>query len=103
MPTYAQISSINDILVEDFDNDGVTEVLLVGNLYASEVETTRNDASYGCLLTFDKNGENMMAIRPAESGLFSMGDVKKVGKININGQQCVITATNNGPISIHRY
>jgi len=103
MPNYAQISSINDILVEDFDNDGVKEILLAGNLYASEVETTRNDASYGCLLTFDKNGENMLALKPAESGLYSMGDVKKVGKIKIGGQQCVITATNNGPISIHSY
>ena len=103
MPNYAQISSINDILVEDFDNDGAKEILLAGNLYASEVETTRNDASYGCIVTFDKGLESMMALRPDKSGLFIGGDAKKVGKIKIGEELCVITATNNGPVSIHRY
>lgn len=103
LPSYAQISSINDILIDDFDGNGIKEALLVGNLYVSEVETTRNDAGYGCLMSFDQNMENIVALKPSESGLFIKGDTKKVSKIKIGEQNCVITAINNGPITIHRY
>ena len=47
LPNVAQLSSINQILVQDFDNDGNLDVLIAGNLYNSEVETPRNDASHG--------------------------------------------------------
>ncbi|MER3373286.1 MAG: VCBS repeat-containing protein [Allomuricauda sp.] len=103
LPGYAQISSINDIVVTDFDGNGSQDLVLAGNLYTSEIETTRNDASYGCFITFDGNLENMTAFKPSTSGLFIRGDAKKIGKINIGGQNCLITAINDGPVSIHRY
>ncbi|MBO0323633.1 VCBS repeat-containing protein [Muricauda sp. CAU 1633] len=103
LPSYAQISSINDILIDDFDGNGSQDLVLAGNLYTSEIETTRNDASYGCFITFDGGLENMTAIKPSTSGLFIRGDAKKVGKINIGGQHCLIVAINDGPISIHHY
>ena len=103
LPSYAQISSINDILIDDFDGDGTNDLVTAGNLYTSEIETTRNDAGYGCLLTFDKNMENVEALKPSESGLFIKGDAKKISKINIGGHDCIIAAINNESISIHRY
>lgn len=102
LPNYAQISSINDILIEDFNQDGMKEVLVAGNLYTSEVETTRNDASYGSLITFDENIENMVALKPSESGLFINGDCKKVRKIRIGTANYLISAINNGAVSLHR-
>jgi hypothetical protein len=103
LPNYAQISSINDILIDDFDGDGNKEILLAGNLYASEVETTRNDASYGCVISFDKNIENMTALKPFESGLFIKGDCKKIGKIKIGKANYLVSALNNDHVSLHRY
>lgn len=103
LPRYAQISSINDILIDDFDGNGSKDLVMAGNLYTSEIETTRNDAGYGCFITFDSNLENMVASKPSDSGLFIRGDAKKVSTINIAGQNCLIAAINNGPISIHRY
>ncbi len=102
LPNYAQISSINDILIDDFDGDGTKELLLAGNLYVSEVETTRNDASYGCIITFDKNIENMKALKLSQSGLFIKGDCKKVGKIKIGEVNYVVSALNDGHISLNR-
>lgn len=102
LPNYAQISSINDILIDDFDQDGLKEVLVAGNLYVSEVETTRNDASYGSLITYDKNLENLKAIRLSESGLFLIGDCKKVGRIKIGEINYLISAMNDSAISLHR-
>ena len=103
LPNYAQISSINDILINDIDGDGTIELLLVGNLYASEVETTRNDASYGCIIDFDKSIENMVALKPSESGLFIKGDCKKVGSIKIGEINYVISALNDDHASLHRF
>ena len=103
LPNYAQISSINDILIEDFDHDGIKDVLVAGNLYTSEIETTRNDASYGSLITFDKKIENLFALKPSESGLFINGDCKKIDKIIINGSNYLISALNSGSVSLHRF
>tara|TARA_R110001583_G_scaffold17014_21_gene69383 strand:+ start:717 stop:4016 length:3300 start_codon:yes stop_codon:yes gene_type:complete len=102
LPNYAQISSINDILIEDFSQDGIKEILVTGNLYVSEVETTRNDASYGSIITFDKNIENLKALKPAESGLFIKGDCKKIGKIKIGETNYLISAINDDAVSLHR-
>ncbi len=103
LPNYAQISSINDILIDDFDGDGAKEILLAGNLYASEVETTRNDASYGCVISFDKNIENISALKLSESGLFIKGDCKMIGKIKIDKVNYLVSALNNDHVSLHRY
>ena len=102
LPNYAQISSINDILIDDFNQDGMKEVLVAGNLYTSEVETTRNDASYGSVITFDGNLNNMKALQPSQSGLFIKGDCKKIGKIIIGEVHYVISAINDDAVSLHR-
>jgi hypothetical protein len=102
LPSYAQISSINDILIDDFNQDGMKEILVAGNLYTSEVETTRNDASYGSVITFDENLEKLKALQPSESGLFIQGDCKKVGKIKIGELHYLMSAINDGTVLLHR-
>ena len=102
LPNYAQISSINDIIIDDFDQNGMKEILIAGNLYSSEVETTRNDASYGSLIKFDDNIENLTALKQSESGLFIKGDCKKISKIKIGGVNYLISAINDSAISLHR-
>ncbi len=54
LPIEAQISSINKIVVDD--NDSNLDIVAVGNLYSSEVETPRNDASNGLLLKGNVKG-----------------------------------------------
>ncbi|MGB0948787.1 MAG: FG-GAP-like repeat-containing protein, partial [Marinirhabdus sp.] len=43
LPRLAQLSSLNGILVKDVNADGFLDAIVSGNLYGSEVETTRND------------------------------------------------------------
>ena len=94
LPNLAQLSSINQILVDDFDKDSKLDVVVAGNLYSSEVETPRNDASNGLLLKGDGLG-GFTAVRALDSGLYAPGDVKDMAKIKINGQDHYIVAKNS--------
>ncbi|MEO0528182.1 MAG: FG-GAP-like repeat-containing protein, partial [Bacteroidota bacterium] len=93
LPLKAQIAPTNQILVADFDLDGTKDIVLGGNLYASEVETPRADAGFG---TFLKGvGDTVFKARePWESGLFMDGDVKDLAIINVQGASYILVAKN---------
>ncbi len=95
LPNEAQISNVDAILLEDFDGDGNKDILLAGNMYPVEVETTRNDASVGLFLKGDGKG-GFIPVPPTESGLFLEGDVQKLMFINTPGNRLIISAVNNG-------
>ena len=94
LPIEAQFSSINQILVDDYDNDGNLDAVIAGNLYVSEVETPRNDASFGLFLKGDGAGE-FKAISMEDSGLFIKGDTKDLAKITIGNDAYIIAAKND--------
>ena len=94
LPIEAQMSSINKIVVDDYDNDSNLDVVVVGNLYSSEVETPRNDASNGLLLKGNGKG-GFMASRALESGLYAPGDVKDMAKITVNGKEHLLLSKNS--------
>ncbi|WP_242135634.1 VCBS repeat-containing protein [Aestuariivivens marinum] len=96
----AQISSINDMVIEDFNGDGNLDIIAAGNLYNAEVETPRNDASYGLYMQGDGKG-NFKSLMPYESGIYSIGEVRHIKKINISNKSSYIFAINNNtPIVI---
>ncbi len=94
LPILAQFSSINQILVKDFDGDQLPDAVVAGNLYGSEVETPRNDAGIGMFLKGDGSG-NMKAIPNRVSGLFAPGDVKDMAMITIGNSDYIVVAKNN--------
>ncbi|WP_062052784.1 VCBS repeat-containing protein [Aquimarina longa] len=99
LPKEAQISSIHQILVNDFDKDGSLDALIAGNMYGSEVETPRNDAGYGLFLKGNgKGGFNPM---PAtESGVFIRGDVKDMALLQTSTSDYCIIAKNNDHLQV---
>ncbi|MEW4922240.1 CRTAC1 family protein [Algibacter sp. 2305UL17-15] len=94
LPAEAQVSSINKILVDDYDNDGALDAVIAGNLYSSEVETPRNDGGYGVFLKGNNDG-TFKALKPSESRFFTKGDVKDLEQISVNGKDFIIAAKNN--------
>ncbi|MDH3709868.1 MAG: VCBS repeat-containing protein [Cyclobacteriaceae bacterium] len=95
LPIEAQVSSINNILVADFDHDGHIDLLLSGNLYASEIETPRNDAGMGLFLKGDSKG-NFKAVPLTESGFFAPHDAKDMKLITVGSQGTpVVLVANN--------
>lgn len=97
LPAEAQLSSINDILIEDFDGDGFKDAIVAGNLYASEVETTRNDAGTGVFLKGNGNG-NFKALRYRETGLLLRDDIKKMKMLQGKNERILIVGNNNSSL-----
>ncbi|MEX2592919.1 MAG: VCBS repeat-containing protein [Anditalea sp.] len=84
LDNFAQIASINTMVTLDVNQDGHLDVVYAGNLYGSEVETPRSDASYGGLLMGDGKG-GFISQMPYESGLMIKGEVKSAQKMNLAG------------------
>lgn len=101
LPVEAQLSAINGIIVDDFDGDGTKDILLAGNKFDSEVETTPADASPGLLMKGLGNLE-FKCLKPFESGFFVPYNVKDIRPIKIQDQWSVLVASNNDRLRIFK-
>lgn len=99
LPFSAQISPINDILIEDFNADGNLDLLVGGDLYAAEVETPRSDAGIGLIMLGDGQGE-FQPLSYSSSGINMGYDVKALGMIKNGGRSVIVTANNQGPLEL---
>ncbi|GAA4933823.1 VCBS repeat-containing protein [Algibacter agarivorans] len=100
LPSLAQLSSVNSIIINDFNNDDNLDIILSGNLYTSEVETPRNDANLGLYLVGNGSGE-FEPIDASESGLYIDGDVKKTTIIkSATGSNRILSVANDGYLKI---
>ena len=82
------------MVVKDIDLDGNLDIVLGGNLYNAEVETPRNDSSYGLWLKGDgKNG--FSALSPRDTGLVMRGDIRNIKLIKVGNENHLIVAANN--------
>ena len=97
LPIEAQFSSIHQILVNDYDNDGKLDAIIAGNLHNSEVETPRNDASHGLFLKGKGDG-TFSPVPVLKSGFYASGDVKDMSEIMVNQERHIIIAKNNDKV-----
>ena len=89
-----QISPINSILFEDFSGDGHKDLLLAGNNFMSEVETTRADAGIGSFLQGNGKGE-FHQVTHQESGFIANKDVRHLIAAKENQKWWVLVVNNN--------
>ena len=95
LPNEAQMAPIFGILPKDWNNDGHMDLLVGGNYYEREVETTRSDAGMGTLLTGDGKG-NFKAASALKTGIVAYMDVRSMTTIdNSNGKPLVMILNNN--------
>ncbi len=101
LPVESQLSSINDIVFFDYNNDSFTDILIAGNLYDTEVETPRSDAGIGLVLQ-NMLGKGFKAISMSESGLLLNYQVKNIAPIKLSpkGTKGFVIATNNDSLRI---
>jgi hypothetical protein len=94
LPNLAQLSNLNDMHVSDFNGDGTLDVLAVGNLYTSEIETPRNDAGTGVLML--GNGKGGFTVqRGSEIGFHADKDAKKLVFLNHNQKNYYLVGNND--------
>ncbi|WP_139955935.1 VCBS repeat-containing protein [Flavicella sediminum] len=99
LPNESQFSSINKFQQIDYNHDAYPDLIAVGNLHNSEVETPRNDASLGIILI--GNGKGFDAITAKESHLFLDGEIKNIAPIKLKHKQTgYILLRNNETLQI---
>ena len=81
----------------DVNKDGNQDVIGVGGIYESEVETIRYDSNIGYILLGDSKGN----LKPYKDINFYNGEnAKQMKKIQIKGKQHLLIANNNAPLSL---
>lgn len=74
-PEMAQLSTINDIMADDIDKDGLTDLVLVGNSYDADVSTGNYDAMATLFLKGNGKAGFTADVR---SGLPGEGEVRRI-------------------------
>ncbi|MCK5400315.1 MAG: VCBS repeat-containing protein, partial [Flavobacteriaceae bacterium] len=97
LPKMAQSMPILDSDTYDFNKDGYEDIIVVGNIYNTEVETPRLDNAYGLVLLSNKK-DGYKIIGPDITGLYTNGNAKSVQLVEQSntGKVLIIIATNNG-------
>jgi hypothetical protein len=95
LPMEAQFAPVYGMLAEDFTGDGNEDILMVGNNFAFELFTGKQDAFIGLLLKGDGDG-NFHPINVDESGFFINGDAKGMASLVMeDGSMLVLVGQNN--------
>lgn len=101
LPIEAQFAPVSQVITGDFDHDGHTDVLLLGNHSDNRLKIGSIDANYGCLLKGDGKGGFTYVDQPT-SGLSVMGDVKSAVEININNIPYLLIGVSDGPLQFYK-
>jgi hypothetical protein len=94
LPYQVQWSTARSIVAEDINEDGIMDLIIAGNMFPVEVETTRADASPGWVL-IGKGDFNFEVLYPDESGFFVPGDVRAIKSISVGDRKCILVAQND--------
>jgi hypothetical protein len=100
LPSMAQISPINGIVVRDLTGSGHLDVYCVGNNYGPEPSTGRFDGGVSVLLRGDGKG-GLTPVPAWQSGLLAPGDTRAVVAVALPGQKGIPTlavSQSNGPV-----
>jgi hypothetical protein len=93
-PEKAQLSTINDMVIDDIDNDGTKDILVCGNTEDPSVIIGTYDATSALLLKGTGNG-NFAAVSPAENGLNVKGESRKMVYLKDKSKATLIFLKNN--------
>ena len=102
LPTQAQMSPVYAVSINDFNEDGIPDIVLGGNLFGVKPEVGRYDASFGVLLT--GNGDGSFTESPSTiSGLHMDGEVRDMVTIKSGNKNQLLVVRNGNSILSYTY
>ena len=101
LPLIAQSFPIHDALATDIDFDGHTDLILVGNIINTEVETPKLDAGNGLLIKRMEDG-TFKHINNKESGILVPGESRSILQMKTTNQKSLFIISQNNK-EIHGY
>jgi hypothetical protein len=99
LPDVAQLSTVNDVLIDDVNHDGHADIIAVGNMYAQETLFGRYDASLGTILLGDGK-LNWKELSPQESGFVVDGDARNIKSLRTAGGVGYVVTVNHDSIQL---
>ena len=100
LPDIAQISTINDFLVTDFNGDHHADLLAVGNRYTQETLFGQYDASLATVMLSDGNS-GWDIVDNSAANLMIDGDVRHVRLLRARDRNIILVVRNNGEIGMY--
>ena len=98
-PEKAQLSTINDMVIDDIDNDGITDILVCGNSNDPAVMVGVYDATSALLLKGTGKG-NFSATAPADNGLKVKGESRKMVYLKDKNKTTLVFLKNNAAAQV---
>lgn len=99
LPYQLQNSAIQDFEFEDFNNDGIKEVLIAGNLFPFQVNLGKMDASFGNFIKFKENAFQVMK----DKQLWLQGDIRDLNIMNFrSGKRRLLVTRDNDRATLHK-
>ena len=102
LPSYAQTMPILDSDTIDYNGDGYEDLIIVGNIYNTEVETPRLDNPYALVLLSNQN-DGYAVLGPNETGLYTNGNAKSVKVIPHQNKSIIVIGNNNGKADVFEF
>ena len=94
LPMEVQLSSANDILVTEINDDNYLDLIIVGNKTGFQAQFGQLDCNPGLVLFNDTKG-GFVVKKNAETGISISGVSKQIMNIRQNGKELFIVARNN--------
>mgnify|MGYP006205998025 CR=1 FL=1 len=89
-------------MINDFNNDGYQDVILIGNHYGVEVETTRYDAGNGLILLGDGKN-NFTSLSSIKSGVNLSKDSRSISSLKLMDKNILVITSNKDSLNIVKY
>ncbi len=100
LPQVTQFAPVNGMQVDDVNNDGNPDLILVGNDFGNEIISGRYDALNGVVLLGDGKGE-FHALSTLESGFIVPGDAKALARLSGKFQDMFIATQNIDSLMVY--
>lgn len=100
LPKLTQTAPAYGLLAEDFNADGHTDVLMIGNQFGNDIFLGRYDASNGWLLLNDGKG-TFQAQDYSNTNFFVPGDARSIARLQQkNGKPLILAAQNRDSLKV---